>query len=307
MDLIPYRIRRSSVDLRKYLGYPTLLSRPVADFRSFQSLGTVYDGGLMTLFVLGEYYKKTKDITFVRKFEKQIYKAIDYYQKRFPEKLISEWFLCEWADAILKVGKVLYTNVLYILALRSVVSLKKALEQNVNEIEQHSKQVETLLRTTFWTGTYFADWFDYKRQDYLASFPNLLAVYYGIATKEEAESIVKEVTSSCLRESGVASNYPKYPFWRIPLQNYFAGVPDYHNGIFWLQPWIYYILAVSKLGDTKTATQEVLKLENVVSKYPVIYENYERDWSFVNRPMYHAEGPFAWSSGLLVYMLDSIT
>lgn len=111
--LIPYRILRSSTNIAKYFGKPSYLTSPKADFRSHQSGGLVLDGGLMTVIAAAEYVRRTGDKQFLRKNKPQLLRAMNWYRKQFEENLLSEWFLCEWADSVLKVGKTLYTNILY--------------------------------------------------------------------------------------------------------------------------------------------------------------------------------------------------
>jgi glycogen debranching enzyme len=304
--LIPYRIRRSSLSIKKYFGMPEMLVVPKADFRSFQSGGIVLDGGIMLLFVIGEYLKATNDISFVKKFTVQIEKAVAYYFNRFGNELLSEWFLCEWADAVMKSGKVLYTNVLYIIALRSVSMIHDRLGVKNEQFERAISSVEQKFQREFWTGKYYCDWIDYRQQNYLAAFPNLLAVCFDIASEEQSKSIFNEVQNRCVTDLGVKSNYPRYPFWRIPVQNYLAGVPDYHNGIFWLQSWVFYVVVAHKLGHNSIRDEQLAKLSAAVTKHEFVYENYERDWSFVNRKFYKSEGPFAWSSGIVLYMLKIV-
>jgi len=301
--LIPYRIRRSSLSIKKYFGKPDFLKKPIADFRSFQSGGTVLDGGVMLLFLLGEYVKETGDTALSEKYYTQTELLISFYFNKFGTELLSEWSLCEWADAVMKMGKVLYTNVMYVLALRAFLQIQQRLGKVDELFETKHKVIEETFEKEFWNGSYYADWIDYKRQDYLASFPNLLAVYFDVASKEQSELIFSEVTNKCRKELGILSNYPRYPFWRIPLQNLLLGLADYHNGIFWWQPWTFYVLAAYRLNKTTIYKTELTKIAATVSKYDLIYENYEKDWNFVNRRFYKAEGPFAWSSGLILYML----
>ena len=238
----------------------------IPNFRSVQSGGFVPDGGLM-LAIASPHHKK---------------KILAFYKERYGDNLISEWFQCEWADAVLKIGKVLYTNILY----------WKATGDN---------KIARKINTKFWNGTYFSDWVDYKRQDYFAAHPNMLAIIWGLTTKKQAEKILAYARNKCWNGWALEENYPQYPWWRIPLQNYIAGIPDYHNrGVIWLQPAILYALALYKTGHTDEARLVLGKVAQKIIEYKGVYEIYEKSGQPVSRFFYKAEYPFAWSSGLFL-------
>lgn len=257
---IPYRIFRR-------------FGRLWPNFRSLQSGGFVPDGGLMVIIAAKKYGKKYK---------KQIDKARDFYTTKFGNDLISEWFQCEWADAVLKVGKTLYTNVLY----------WKATED---------KKIKKKINETFWNGEFFADWVDYKRQDYFASHPNMLAIIFDLATRNQAQSILQYAKKHCWNGWTLASNFPRYPWWRIPIQNYFVGMRDYANGMVWLQPGILYAVALHKVGQKQEASHVFKKISEKIIEYNGVYEVYEKNGAPVRRFFYKSEHPFAWSAGLFVW------
>lgn len=153
-----------------------------------------------------------------------------------------------------------------------------------------------------WNGTYFADWADYKRQDYFSSHANMLAIIFGLASKEESKSILEFAKRYCLRDWTLETNYPKYPFWRIPPMQYVSGLADYQNqGCLWLQPGITYALALWVVGYKKEAQEFLSKIAQQIEKHNGVYEIYEKDGTPVNRPLYRSEGPFAWSAGLFLW------
>ena len=72
-------------------------------------------------------------------------------------------------------GKTLYTNILY---WRALGDLGEKLKQQV---------IGQKIRDTFWNGRYFSDWTDWKRQDYFASHPNMLAIVFGLTNTTETK------------------------------------------------------------------------------------------------------------------------
>lgn len=288
--LIPYRVRRSAVSLSKYFGTPKYLSSPVADFRSYQSGGIVPDGGLMTVIATFGYVRRSGDRQFFVTHKSQLVKAVEWYDERLKNNLISEWFLCEWADAVLKVGKTLYTNILYWKAL--------------GDLGMHAKQrtVGDAIRKYFWNGTFFGDWIDYRRQNYFASHANMLAIVFGFTTEREAARILSYARRHCWNGWTLETNYPRYPFWRIPLHNHLVGMGDYHNrGCLWLQPGIVYAMALYKAGQQQEARRVFDAISKKIVEYNGVYEVYEKSGKPVARRFYTSEQPFAWSAGLYLW------
>lgn len=307
--LIPYRVMRSKSNLSKYFGKPSLLEHPDANFYSHMSLGLVPDGGLMAIISSAEYVRRSGDIKWLKSQFPSLKRAIDWYHNKFGDSLISEWFQCEWADGVLKSGKTLYTNVLYVKALRDMVFLSKKIG-DTDISEKISFLAESVFKTfheEFWNGTYFIDWIDWKKQQYFTSHANFLAIIFGIATKQEAYSILTFAKEHSLNTFTLHNVYPSYPFWRIPLVQSIGGVHQYHNrGILWLQPGITYALALQKIGKHSQAKQFLGQIASHIVSYNNVFEVYELDGSPVDRLLYKSEGPFAWSAGLFLWATHEI-
>jgi glycogen debranching enzyme len=302
--LVPYRILRSRSTLAKYFGHPSYLDTPRADFRSHQSGGLVLDGGLMTIIAAEEYYRASGDTRFVRSVWTNLIRAAQWYVKKFPDTLLSEWFLCEWADAVMKVGHVLYTNVLYLQALKDMELLSQALKDRKTHalFKDIRISLQEKFHASFWNGQFFTDWIDYKPQNYFTSGSNMLAIIFGIADRKQSESIIRFALKHCDATWTLVTNYPKYPFWRIPVWNYFVGLGDYHNrGCLWLQPGILYALALWNIGRKHASRQVFHRIAKQICKYKSVYEVYERSGKPVQRIFYVSEHPFAWSAGLYLY------
>lgn len=301
--LVPFCIRRSRMTPGKYFGRHTYFPVPRAQFRSGQSGGTVPDGGLMSVIAARAYAQASSDMIFVKKYSAQFERAMRWYTGKFGDGLIREWFQCEWADAVLKVGSTLYTNVLYWKAAGDLAwLLKKAGKSKESktwtDLQTH---IGTRIRTHLWTGEYFADWKHMLRHDYFASHGNMLAIVFGLATKREAVSILSFAAKYAWNGKTLETNVPSYPWWRIPVQNYITGTADYHNhGCLWLQPGILYAMALNAAGQTGRARSVFDSISSLVLSHETVYEVYERNGTPVRRTLYRSEGPFAWSAGLLL-------
>lgn len=307
--LIPYLVRRGPVTIGKYFGKPRFWKKPRPSFRSIQSLGLVLDGGLMTIIATYAYLLKSGDKKFVMSNYKQLRQAIEWYVKRGKGRLLSEWFLCEWADSVLKIGKTLYINVLFWKALRDFGNITSILGKRNEAVKWNklAKKIRVDLSKQFWNNRYFVDWIDYKRQDYFNTSANLLAIFFGLTDEKQTISILKFAKDNCGNEWTFETNFPKYPFWRVPFWMYLYGMSDYHNrGCIWLQPGILFALGLGKVGWKKEASKYLEKISSLILKHNAVYEIYEKNGSIVRRLFYQSEQPFAWSAGLFIYAYNTI-
>lgn len=301
--LIPYLILRSRHNIGKYFGKQIYFKTPVPQFRSHLTFGTVPDGGILTIIAMRKYIESTGDISFLKKNYKTLLKAFSWYKKKFGTHLISEWFSCEWADALLKIGETLYTNVLYYKSARDLSWIAGLLKKPNDKAlyEKIATRISSQIHHQFWTGQYFADWIDWKRQDYFATHPNMLAIVFGLTTKKESDAILKHAKSTVWNGRTVQNSNPRYPWWRISLLHMVIGMSDYHNGMLWLQPGILYATALQIMKKQKEARCVFKKISEKIVEYNGVYEVYEKNGKPVKRLFYQSEYPFAWSAGLYLW------
>ena len=214
--------------------------------------------------------------------------------------------MSDWQDSVLKVGKTLYSNILYWKALSDFSRL--SVLNNKSDLQFFSDlalQIKAKIMAAFWNGQFLADWIDYKRHHIFNTLGNLLAVWWGLTDSSQSQSIINYARKYCLHGFTLEENYPRYPFWRIPFWNYLYGIGDYHNrGCLWLQPGLLYALSLNKLGQHREARNMLLKISKIILKNNGVYEVYEKNGSPVRRWLYRSEYPFAWSAGLYLYALS---
>jgi glycogen debranching enzyme len=301
---IPYLVMRSYHTVGKYFSRHTFRKEPVGHFRSHLSYGLVPDGGLMTVIASRHYAETTGDTQFLRKYIDSLSMTMNWYVKQYQDGLIREWFLCEWADAVMKRGSTLYTNVLYWKALADLSWITKNLGRSDDARYWRDRQdkIGRTMNRLLWNGDYFADWKSVFRHDYFASHGNMLAVVFGLATEEQAASILSYARAFCWKDFTLETNFPRYPLWRVPLLHHVVGMGDYHNrGCLWLQPGILYVLALHKSGKKKEAKTILEVIIRKILEHNGIYEVYEKNGRPVRRLLYASEHPFAWSAGLFLW------
>ena len=214
-----------------------------------------------------------------------------------------EWFQCEWADALMKSGRTLYTNVLYFRAMGDMAWIAKKMKRmdESRVYEAFVQKLRILLNKELWNGTFFADWKDWKRQDYFATHPNMLAIIFGLATKRQAASILNIAKKQAWNGWTLVNSVPRYPIWRVPVFHILLGMRDYHNGLLWLQPGILYAVALFVSGKSAEGRAVLSGIGKKIRASHGAHEVYEENGMPVRRLVYRSEQPFAWSSGLFVW------
>lgn len=271
------------------------------------------DSSLLLPMIFEEYVKKTSDINFLKEHYKNIQKAVEWaistdYNNDW---LIEEGHYSTWADSLKKHGNVLYTNVCFFKAAKSIAEISKILGKKF----EHSKysiiaeKIKNKINREFWNGQYYIDWIDGKKKyNYFSTDGIVLAVLWGIAGRKKSHSII-----NCLKKFRISkphpskTNYPPYHFMFAHPVLHMIGLGDYHNStVSWI--WLGCISAIAKnrLGRKKEAVAVMSRIAELVVKHGTFYEIYEKDGRPVKRWFYRAEVPFTWSAGLFVYACNEL-
>lgn len=301
--LIPYRIMRGPVSIGKYFGKPTFYKNPIPTYKLRDIGNEVLDGTTLTVLfsaILG--LNKVREIT---NYESNIKEALSYLKSRERNGLLWDGVMAEWNDSALKYGNLLYSNIIYWYMYDRLAKWTQSFDINLSaKLKTKTGSIAGSIRKTLWNGNYFADWCDYKRQDYFYPFGNCLAIVWGLTTKTESESILEECKRIKIRFT-LETNSPKYPWWRIDPFQRLVGMGDYQNqSLLWWQPGIAYLAALKK---TKRDSEYNILLNRITDKIVIdqsISECYERSGNQVKRLIYTSETPFAWSSGMLLWAIN---
>lgn len=267
-------------------------------------VGYVLDGGLLATIASADLFRQTSSQVFAESVNEPLDRNFSWYATRFGNRLITEWPYSEYADAVAKCGRVLYTNVLYVRSLSDFASLSQS-----PAYLYRADQIKKQLNQTFWNGVFFSDWYDYKRQDYFATHANLLAVVLDVADAVQSEKILAFAREHCLAGFTLETNYPAYPLVRTAVLNILGGVPDYHNyhGMLWLEPGLLYSLALAKLGREDEAREMLTKVAAKIVEYGAVCEVYEQSGKPVKRSFYETERPLLRSAGLFLQAHHALT
>ncbi|HSL31285.1 MAG TPA: glycoside hydrolase family 15 protein, partial [Anaerolineales bacterium] len=152
------------------------------------------------------------------------------------DHLLHQGAFADWADSIARHGRVLYTNVVYWKALSemAVAATRLNMHQEAVYYFVRAEKVSRAIHNRFWRPDlgYFVT-SDSLTQ--LSSDGNLLAIAWGLARPEQAESILKVMEEARMAEPvPTRVTYPSYPRHLIALENLLGGVANYHTDASWL-------------------------------------------------------------------------
>ncbi len=133
-------------------------------------------------------------------------KAISWTErsvKDITDGLLTQGAFADWADSIARNGRVLYTNVIYWKALQEMAEAATHLElkDQISFYAKKAEQVASAIQQHLWRPTlgYYAA---SDALDQLSSSGNLLAIAWGLASTDQANSIMDALIINGMAKPG---------------------------------------------------------------------------------------------------------
>lgn len=264
------------------------------------------DGQCLMVIATLHYARIAEDEAFLNTHWDALAKAVTWTEgsvKEIADGLLTQGAFADWADSIGRNGRVLYTNVVYWKALLEMAEAAKQLELP-DEIDHYTKKAEKVaasIESHLWRpalGYYAAS----EALDQLSSSGNLLAVAWGLASDEQANSIL-----DALIVNGMASPvptkaaYPGYPPRLIALENRLGGVPNYHTDAAWLWIGAWHVIALARRGRLDQAHGILSRIADVIVRDGQVHEVYDTSGWPLSSFWYKSEAPLSWNAGMVVY------
>jgi glycogen debranching enzyme len=222
--------------------------------------------------------------------------------------LVEEGVLSNWEESVLKYGNVLYSNCCFYKAMNAFKELSKTLgkKESAQKAEKTAESIKKKINSSFWLGNYYADWIFFQRHDIFAVDGNLLAALWGVADLEQSQMIANKIKQHQLSKAPLQTNYPAYPFWRLPMVLMPLQEYHIHNGFSWVWLGCVNAIVLKKVGWEKEARAEIRKIAERVNKHNTVHEFF-----FEEKPVktlfLKSEPNSAWASGLFVKAVKEIT
>lgn len=247
--------------------------------------------------------RKTEDVNFLKKHWDGLVKAISWTEISLKNNLLTQGAFADWADSIAHTGHVLYTNVIYWKALKEMTESAKQLEL-ADEVAFYSKktdQVAFAIHEHLWRpelGYYATS----DTLDQLSSSGNLLAIAWGLASTEQANSIMDTLILTGMT-SPVPTKvaYPAYPLNLIAIENRLAGVANYHTDAAWLWIGAWHVVALARVGRHEEAHGILARIAEVIVRDQQVHEVYGPNGKPLSSFWYKSEAPLSWNAGMVVY------
>ena len=264
------------------------------------------DGQCLMVIAAIHYSFKAEDHEFLKTHWEALCKAISWTEtsvKDITDGLLTQGAFADWADSIARNGRVLYTNVIYWKALQEMAEAAAhfELKDQISFYAKKAEQVASAIQQHLWRpqlGYYAAS----DALDQLASSGNLLAIAWGLASTDQASSIM-----DALIINGMASPvptkvaYPPYPRHLIALENRLGGVANYHTDAAWLWIGAWHVIALARSGRTDEAHGILSRIADVIVRDQQVHEVYGPNGLPLSSFWYKSESPLSWNAGMVVY------
>lgn len=226
-----------------------------------------------------------------------------YRQGAVDDPLLHQGAFADWADSIARHGRVLYTNVVYWKALSEMATAASRLNlhEDAAAYIAQTENVSSAINRHFWREDlgYFVTSDDLSN---LSSDGNLLAIAWGLAKQDQAESILRVMEQARMAEPvPTRVTYPSYPRHLIALENLLGGVANYHTDASWLWIGAWHVIALVKTGHMEAAQTLISRILNVVLQDRQVHEVHGPNGKPLSSMWYTAEAPLTWNAGMILY------
>jgi len=232
--------------------------------------------------------------------------SVEWLQKNgksADDVLLHQEGYADWADSVARRGVVLYTNVVYWKVLTEIANTTASLDLKKDAVHYFAEAevVSRAIVERFWRPElgYFVT---SERLDNLSSDGNLLAIAWGLAEPEQAESILKVMGDAGMSEPvPTRVVHPSYPLDLISIENRLGGLANYHTDSSWLWLGAWHLIALVRSGHMDQAQQVMDRIASVIVKDRQVNEVHGPDGEPLSSFWYKSEAPLTWNAGLILY------
>lgn len=263
------------------------------------------DGNALIVIAALNYLRRFDDESFFAAHWERLKLALDWLEVQAlrEDGLLHQDAYTDWADSISRVGRVLYTNVLYWKAVHDFAksARKYGLQEEGRAFAAKERRIAEAITAKFWREDlgYFvtSDQFDILNSD-----GNLLAVAWGLTSPQQTDLIL-----DTLHDLGMASPVPTqvtdrdYGTQFVAIENRLAGIAHYHQSAAWLWLGGWHVVALSRAGRLAEAEALLTRISELIVRDEVVHEVYGRTGRPLKTFWYTSEAPLTWSAGMIVY------
>jgi GH15 family glucan-1,4-alpha-glucosidase len=263
------------------------------------------DGNALLVIAALRYLRRFDDKHFCADHWPALKKGLEWLEAHAlgDDDLLHQGAYTDWADSVSRVGRVLYTNVLYWKALHDFANVanKYGYENDAAEFSLKASRVEVAINDDFWREDlgYFitSDQFELLNSD-----GNLLAVAWGLTSSKQSHAIL-----DTLRRLHMADPVPTqvtdrpYGSKYIAIENRLGGIPHYHTLAAWLWLGGWHVVALTRVGRLAEAKTVLDRINRLIVRDGVVHEVFGSDGRPLKSFWYSSEAPLTWSAGMIVF------
>jgi len=310
--LLPRLIDNKDGQIRAVLGVAGIrqpFQAPLKAWYESENKITTIDGNLTVPWAASNYIAKTGDLQFAHRWFTAMEKSIQYLERNHLEGgLISkQQGFADWEDSVNRNGRVAFTNLFYVLALRGAARWAEAIHRSDKFAEYQQKADAQAIR--------FKEYFWDSNKKVLRNFDgddrytadaNLLAITQKVLPEKEAREAYDALRNSPLW--GPIPGRPTWPNYTNDMKSIFVksiGLGGYHDRLHWIWLSALGAKAAAAVGDFKEYQRIMHALELQIVKFGQVHEVYrfkERSKQLTpfKNAIYRAEVPFTWSSAMFL-------
>lgn len=297
---LPMRIGQYNINL-KLIGI-RLESELLPKYGDDKNNSRTTDQNSLFIIALYEYLNNARDYHFLKNNYQKIKATIDWNFSQDSDKdlLIEEKPYANWMDSVKKQGKVLYTNICHWKAVE--LFSKMADKSDSKKYSKLAKQIKERINKLFWNGDYFIDWISINQTyNYFSSDGNLLAIYFGFATKMQSKKILNSLNNLKKESALIETSYPFYSKGLTSLRLRLVGMGDYHNGLYWI-----WLSCLANCVENKKTSENILnKVASIIVHEGIVAEVHTRKLQSLKRIFYIGEKPFALNSSWYIISINN--
>ncbi len=265
------------------------------------------DGQALLVIATLAYTEETGDLAFLQKHWQELRAAMawleNYRKDAERDPLLHQGAFADWADSVARRGRVLYTNIVYWKALSemAIAAARLDLQQEAVHYFVRAENVLRAINRYFWRADlgYFIT---SEELTQLSSDGNLLAIAWGLAKREQADSILKVMEEAQMAEpvpTRVA--YPSYPRRLIAPENIVGGMASYHTNAAWLWLGAWHVIALANTAHLEKAQNLMSRILRVIAQDRQVNEVYAPNGKPLASLWYKPEAPLTWNAGMVIY------
>ena len=263
------------------------------------------DGNGLLVIAALNYVERSSDHDFGRTHWPALKQAVAWMESHavLSNGLLRQGPYSDWADSIARRGRILYTNVIYWKALHEIA---QAAGRYGDEYEHElytakANYVCRAIQDHFWReerGYFITS----RRHQKLSSASNLMAIAWGLATAEQAHSIL-----DTMEIFGLADPIPtkvthrNYPSSYVGLENRLAGIVYYHSQAAWLWIGAWHVIALARVERVEEAEVLLNRIDKTIARDGVVHEVYDPAGHHLSTRWYTSEAPLTWSAAMVIY------